>query len=94
MKPLVRRVNVLEHSKESPAPFDFARALREARLRAAAGNPVPKTPITEEMIADPEHGEFWRKMSEARERVRLLRPWVPGPYPGASGISPGEESKD
>lgn len=52
---------------------DFAAALGEARRRAAAGDPIPQTPITEEMIEDPVHGQFWRRIHEARERVRLLR---------------------
>lgn len=91
-KSFVRRVNVLEDFKTRPAVFDFALALREARMRAAAGDPILQTPITAEMIADPVHGEFWRKMSKARERVRLLRHAVPAPDPGVSGISQAEES--
>lgn len=52
---------------------DFAAALRDARSCAAAGEPIPQTPITEEMMKDPVHGQFWRRMHQARERVRLLR---------------------
>lgn len=50
--------------------IDFAAALHEARRRLAAGDPIPQTPITQEMIADPVYGQFWRRMHEARERVR------------------------
>jgi hypothetical protein len=55
----------------------FVLAMREARLRAAAGagaadSPL-ETPITAEMMEDPVLGEFYRQLFEARERVRLLR---------------------
>lgn len=75
----INRVKALEHTRKDPEPaggitadFDFAQALREARSRAAAGDPIPQSPITEEMMEDPVNGEFWREMFEARERVRLL----------------------
>ncbi|SPF42619.1 hypothetical protein SBDP1_40018 [Syntrophobacter sp. SbD1] len=68
-----KRLKALQHSRERTAPFDFALALRESRLRSAAGDPIPQTPITDEMMADPVNGEFWRRMFEARERVRLGR---------------------
>ncbi|SPF34101.1 hypothetical protein SBDP1_120001 [Syntrophobacter sp. SbD1] len=73
-KLIVKRVKVMEDAKKGPAHFDFARALRESRLRAATGNPLPQTPITDEMMADPVNGEFWRRMFNARERVRLMKP--------------------
>jgi hypothetical protein len=57
-----------------PAAIDeFAQYLREARLRSEAGNPIPQTPITQQMLDDPLDGEFWRQMKEARERVARLR---------------------
>jgi len=82
-----KRVKVLEHNRKGRGRvlFDFAKALQEARLRAAAGNPIPQSPITEEMMADPVYGEFWRRMLKARERVRLLRQRLePVPEPGSS----------
>ncbi|MGC9966781.1 MAG: hypothetical protein ABSE08_15360 [Syntrophobacteraceae bacterium] len=48
----------------------FVDALREGRLRAAGGEPFAETPITREMMDDPVHGEFYRLIHEARERVR------------------------
>lgn len=64
---------------------EFARCLREARLRSEAGNPIPQTPITQQMLDDPLDGEFWRQMKEARERVARLR--IPNQRPAASGRS-------
>jgi len=51
----------------------FAQLLKEARLRAARGELPPETPITQKMLDDPVYGEFWRRMKQARERVRRLR---------------------
>jgi len=48
---------------------DFAKLLQEARKRAEAGNPVPQSPITPQMLDDPDQGEFWRLMLEARQRA-------------------------
>jgi hypothetical protein len=67
------RFKVIKRDLKDSAGFDFGAALREARLRAEAGNPVPQTPITVEMMKDPVYGHLWRQMFEARERVRLLR---------------------
>lgn len=74
-----RRVAEMEQAGRASMPgaakisFDFPEALREARLRAAAGDPIPQTPITEEMMQDPVQGQLWRRIHEARERVRRLR---------------------
>ena len=86
-----KRVKVLQHTQEGTdrVLLDFAKALQESRLRAAAGNPIPQTPITDEMMADPVNGEFWRQMFKARERVRLLRQSLePVPEAGSSSPSP------
>ena len=74
------RVEALERTDFS-APAGgrghFVQAMREARLRAAAGGGAAdsplETPITAEMMEDPVLGEFYRQLFEARERVRLLR---------------------
>jgi hypothetical protein len=62
-----------EFAPSAPPRDEFAEALREARLRSNAGNPIPQTVITAEMMENPVDGEFWRQMFQARERVRLLR---------------------
>jgi len=74
------RVEALERTDLSgPAggTGHFVLAMREARLCAAAGGGAegcpPEAPITAEMMEDPVHGEFCRRLFEARERVRLLR---------------------
>ena len=82
-KSFQRRVKKLQRSKDVPASappgepasagVDFAADLREARLRAFAGNPIPRSVITPEMMEDPVNGEFCRQMHEARERERRLR---------------------
>jgi hypothetical protein len=69
------RVDALERSNLSGTAFgSFIRTLKQARLRAIAGEASPpETPITAEMMEDPVHGEFCRQLFEARERVRISR---------------------
>ena len=73
----LRGVKNLQASEPPGGPasagIDFATALREARLRAFAGDPIPRSVITPEMMEDPVNGEFCRQMHEARERERRLR---------------------
>lgn len=72
-KSLELRVEALERI-ESSGVGDFVRELTDARLRAAAaGGSLPENPITAEMMADPLYGRFYRQISDARERVRVLR---------------------
>ena len=70
MASLERRVAQLEERNEAGNELDFAELLREARLRAVRGQTVPERPITQEMLDDPVSGEIWRKLRDARERVR------------------------
>ncbi|MGA2404717.1 MAG: hypothetical protein ABSG91_23940 [Syntrophobacteraceae bacterium] len=75
MKSFGGRIKTLERNVTSgPGGSDFVSALRDARERAAGGEPVPEDPVTPEMLEDPEHGEFFRQMQEARERASNLRP--------------------
>ena len=75
MPKIGKKLKELETLDAIPPPdMDFAQLLRRARLRAAAGNPIPQSPITDQMLDDPVNGEFWRLMKEARERVARLQP--------------------
>ncbi|MDR3555546.1 MAG: hypothetical protein P4L55_12390 [Syntrophobacteraceae bacterium] len=48
---------------------DIGKLLREHREQTSKGN-TDETPITDQMLNDPENGEFWRRMQAARKRVR------------------------
>ena len=70
MASLERRIEQLEERNEAGNELDFVKLLREARLRAIRGERLPERPITQEMLDDPIFGEMWRKLRDARERVR------------------------
>jgi hypothetical protein len=70
MASLGRRIAQLEERNEAGKELDLARLLREARLRAIRGETAPETPITQEMLDAPVSGEMWRRLRDARERVR------------------------
>ena len=65
-----KRISDLEAKSDTSGQQGLAEAIEEARLRAAEGEPFDETPITPEMMDDPVHGQFYRLMHEARERVR------------------------
>ena len=70
IKSLEIRIETLERGDLSgPGGSDFVAALQDARQRAATGEPIPEVPVTAEMLEDPVHGEFFRRLLEARERV-------------------------
>ena len=68
------RLEALERTGSSGLDLSsFLQVLREARERAAAGNGPPETPVASQLMGRPVHGEFHRRLFDARERARRLR---------------------
>ncbi len=74
MASLKKRIELLEQRSGAGQNLgSLADSIREGRLRAQRGEPPILTPITQEMLDHPIHGEMWRNIRNGRERVRKAR---------------------